>query len=53
MVLAADYPFMDVLLDDDLFFSWVVWIWMMILILSDVSAATTSAAGRRPPGSSS
>jgi len=36
MVLAADYPFLDVFWTMILFFSWVVWIWMMILILSDI-----------------
>jgi Phospholipase_D-nuclease N-terminal len=36
MVLAADYPFMDVFWTMILFFSWVIWIWMMVLILSDV-----------------
>ena len=36
MVFAADYPFMDVLWTMIIFFCWVVWIWMMILILSDV-----------------
>ena len=34
MVLAADYPFLDVFWTMIIFFSWVVWIWMMILILS-------------------
>ena len=36
MVLAADYPFMDVFWTMILFFAWVVWIWMMIAILTDV-----------------
>lgn len=36
MVFAADYPFLDVLWTMVIFFCWVVWIWMMILILSDV-----------------
>jgi hypothetical protein len=36
MVLAADYPFMDVLWTMIIFFAWVVWIWMMVAILSDV-----------------
>ena len=35
-VFAADYPFLDVLWTMVIFFCWVVWIWMMILILSDV-----------------
>ena len=36
MVLAADYPFLDVLWTMIIFFCWVVWIWLMIVILSDV-----------------
>jgi Phospholipase_D-nuclease N-terminal/Short C-terminal domain len=36
MVFAADYPFMDVLWTMIIFFCWVIWIWMMIAILTDV-----------------
>ena len=36
MVCAADYPFLDVLWTMILFFAWVVWIWMMVVILTDV-----------------
>jgi Phospholipase_D-nuclease N-terminal/Short C-terminal domain len=36
MVLAADYPFLNILWTMIIFFVWVVWIWMMIAILSDV-----------------
>jgi hypothetical protein len=36
MVLAADYPFLDVLWTMILFFCWVAWFWMLVLILSDV-----------------
>src|SRR3954454_13275331 len=36
MVLAADYPFLDILWSMVIFFTWVVWIWMMITILGDV-----------------
>ena len=36
MPIAADYPFIDVLWSMIIFFCWVVWIWMMIVILSDV-----------------
>jgi hypothetical protein len=36
MVIAADYPFLDVLWTMILFFAWVAWIWMMIVILTDV-----------------
>jgi len=36
MVFAAEYPFLNILGSMILFFTWVVWIWMMIAILSDV-----------------
>jgi hypothetical protein len=36
MPIAADYPFLDILWSMIIFFVWVAWIWMMILILSDV-----------------
>jgi general stress protein CsbA len=36
MVIAADYPFMDVLWSMIIFFCWVAWIWMLILIFSDL-----------------
>jgi hypothetical protein len=36
MWIAADYPFLDVFWTMIIFFCWVVWIWMMIVILTDV-----------------
>ena len=36
MVFAADYPLLNIFWSMILFFTWVVWIWMMISILSDV-----------------
>jgi hypothetical protein len=36
MVLAADYPFLDILWTMIIFFAWVAWIWILIVILSDV-----------------
>ena len=36
MVIAADYPFLDILWTMIIFFAWVVWIWMMVIILTDV-----------------
>jgi putative oligomerization/nucleic acid binding protein/phospholipase D-like protein len=36
MVIAADYPFLDILWSMIIFFTWVVWIWIMIVILTDV-----------------
>ena len=36
MVIAADYPFLDVFFTMILFFFWVAWIWTLISVLSDV-----------------
>ena len=36
MPIAADYPFLNIFWSMIIFFAWVVWIWMMIIILSDV-----------------
>jgi len=36
MVFAADYPFLNILWSMIIFFAWVIWIWMMIVILTDV-----------------
>jgi hypothetical protein len=36
MPIAADYPFLNILWTMIIFFTWVVWIWMMVIILSDV-----------------
>src|SRR5947199_3204083 len=36
MVIAADYPFLDILWTMIIFFAWVAWIWMMVVILTDV-----------------
>ena len=36
MVIADDYPFLGILGSMIIFFAWVVWIWMMIAILTDV-----------------
>ena len=36
MVFAADYPLLDVFWSMLLFFTWVIWIWMMVVILTDV-----------------
>jgi hypothetical protein len=36
MTLAADYPFLDVFWTMVIFFCWVAWIWILVLVLSDV-----------------
>src|ERR1044072_2968643 len=36
MVMAADYPFMDVFWSMIIFFSWVIWILVVITVLMDI-----------------
>jgi general stress protein CsbA len=36
MLIAADYPFLNILWTMIIFFCWVAWIWMLVLIFSDV-----------------
>ena len=36
MVLAADYPFLNILWTMILFFAWVAWIWILIVIIGDL-----------------
>src|SRR3954451_20100849 len=36
MPLATDYPFMNIFWSMLVFFCWVIWIWMMIAIFTDV-----------------
>ena len=35
VLLAADYPFLDILWTMTIFFIWVAWIWVLIMALSD------------------
>lgn len=36
MILAADYPFLDILWTMLVFFLWVMWFWCLIIVLGDV-----------------
>ncbi len=35
-LLAADYPFLDVLWTILIIFAWVIWFWMLIVVIGDV-----------------
>jgi Phospholipase_D-nuclease N-terminal len=35
VLLAADYPFLDIVWTMSIFFLWVAWIWVLILALAD------------------
>lgn len=36
MVIAADYPFLDVLFTMLIFFGWIIWFWLLITIFGDI-----------------
>src|SRR6185503_69141 len=36
VILAADYPFLNILWTMIIFFAWVIWIWIAITVLVDV-----------------
>ena len=46
-IFAADYPFLNIVGSMILFFSWVVWIWMMIAILTDVFRRSDLSGGAK------
>jgi hypothetical protein len=35
MLIAADYPFLDIIWTMFIFFAFVIWIWLLIMVLSD------------------
>ena len=47
MLLAADYPFFDLFWTMIIFFFWVIWIWMLIVILSDVFRRHDIGGGKK------
>ena len=47
MVVAADYPFLDVLWTMLIFFAWVVWFWLLITIAVDVFRRRDIGGGKK------
>ena len=47
MLVASDYPFLDVLWTIFIFFLWVIWIWFLIAILSDVFRRHDIGGGKK------
>ena len=53
-MLAADYPFLDVLWTMFIFFLFVIWIWILITVFADIfRRKDTRRCDRRRSGSSS
>jgi Short C-terminal domain/Phospholipase_D-nuclease N-terminal len=45
-VLAADYPFLNILWTMIIFFCWVAWIWLLIICFSDIFRRDLSGWGK-------
>jgi hypothetical protein len=47
LLVASDYPFLDVLWTIFIFFLWVIWIWFLIVILTDVFRRHDIGGGKK------
>ncbi len=47
MVLAADYPFLSVMESMLVFFVWVIWIWLLITVFSDLFRRHDTSGGAK------
>jgi hypothetical protein len=43
MVIAADYPFLNILWTMIIFFAWVAWIWLVIVVFTDIFRRTDTS----------
>jgi hypothetical protein len=46
-VLAADYPFLDLLWTMLVFFAWVIWFWLLITVFGDLFRRTDASGGKK------
>jgi phospholipase D-like protein/putative oligomerization/nucleic acid binding protein len=46
-VLAADYPFLDVLWTMLVIFAWVIWFWLLIVVFSDLFRRHDIGGGKK------
>ena len=44
-MLAADYPFLDVLWTMLIFFAWVIWFWLLITVFADIFRRHDTSGG--------
>ena len=47
MIVAADYPFLEVLWTMLVFFAWILWFWLLIYIASDVFRRRDIGGGKK------
>ena len=46
-MIAADYPFLDVLWTMFIFFAWVIWFWLLITIFADIFRRHDIGGGKK------
>jgi hypothetical protein len=46
-MLAADYPFLDVLWTMFIFFAWVIWFWLLITVFADIFRRHDIGGGKK------
>ena len=46
-MLAADYPFLDVLWTMLVIFAWVIWFWLLITVFSDLFRRKDASGGKK------
>jgi hypothetical protein len=46
-MLAADYPFLDVLWTMLIFFAWVIWFWLLITVFADIFRRHDIGGGKK------
>jgi Phospholipase_D-nuclease N-terminal/Short C-terminal domain len=47
MLLASDYPFLDVLWTMLIFFVWIAWFWLLIYIIADIFRRRDIGGGKK------
>jgi Phospholipase_D-nuclease N-terminal/Short C-terminal domain len=47
MLLAADYPFLDVLWTMLVFFLWIAWFWLVIIVVADIFRRHDIGGGKK------
>jgi hypothetical protein len=46
-VIAADYPFLDILWTMIIFFAWVIWFWLLITVFADLFRRRDIGGGKK------
>jgi hypothetical protein len=46
-LIAADYPFLDILWTMLIFFAWVIWFWLLITVFADIFRRRDASGGTK------